>query len=56
MIHAADLGSTARPYHIARKWSSQICEEFFNQGDIEVSMGLPISFNCDRRLVNIPKS
>ena len=31
-------------------------QEFFTQGDVERSMGLEVSFGCDRRSVRIPSS
>ena len=31
-------------------------DEFWNQGDKEKNLHLPISFLCDRNTVNIPKS
>jgi hypothetical protein len=33
-----------------------VCEEFFNQGDIERQNGLTISMFCDRETTDIPKS
>jgi hypothetical protein len=33
-----------------------VCEEFFNQGDIEKDKGMPVSMYCDRDNTNIAKS
>ncbi len=48
MLHSADISNPTKPWAIATRWSDYIVEEFFNQGDIEQSMGLPVSPNCNR--------
>ncbi len=56
ILHAADIAHPAKPWDIEVKWSNLIFQEFFNQGDKEKSMNLPVSFLCDRETTLIPKS
>lgn len=56
LVHLADVAHPAKPWYIEQKWSDLIFEEFFNQGDLEKSMNLPVSFLCDRETTDIPKS
>ena len=39
---------------LSRQWSFKIMEEFFQQGDLEKSSDLPVSFLCDRKTTKIP--
>ena len=34
MLHCADLSNPTKPYHIYERWSKNITEEFFIQGDL----------------------
>ena len=54
-IHAADLGHNAKLFKISIKWVELLSEEFWLQGDKEKSLGISVSFLCDRNKVNIPK-
>ena len=56
IIHAADISNPTKPLPIYREWAQRCVEEFFKQGDLEKQLGLPISFNCDRNTVSLPKS
>lgn len=56
IVHVSDISHPAKPWEIELKWSDLIFKEFFNQGDKEKSMNIPVSFLCDRETVNIPKS
>ena len=56
VLHIGDIAHPAKPWSIEIKWSNLIYKEFFNQGDTEKSLGLPISFLCDRDTTSIPKS
>ncbi len=56
IVHVADIAHPAKTWEIELKWSNLIFKEFFNQGDREKSMNLPISFLCNRETTNIPKS
>jgi 3',5'-cyclic-nucleotide phosphodiesterase/cAMP-specific phosphodiesterase 4 len=55
-LKCADLGHSAKTLDLHRKWSELVCEEFFNQGDLEKSKYLPVSMYCDRDSTNVPKS
>ena len=56
IIHAADISNPTKPLPIYQEWAQRCVEEFFRQGDLEKQLGLPISFNCDRNSVSLPKS
>ena len=56
LIHAADLGHNTRKFDISLKWVELLSEEFWMQGDMERSKGIPISFLCDRNKIDIPGS
>ena len=55
-VHAADVSTQCRPFGIAVEWTWLLFEEFFNQGDLEKSQNLPVSFLCDRTTTHISKS
>lgn len=55
-LKCADVGHAAKSKELHEHWTSLICEEFFNQGDIERSQGMPISMYCDRLTTDLPKS
>ena len=56
IMHTCDILNPARPWEICLKWANLIFEEYFAQGDLERSLGLPISPLCDRLTVVIPSS
>ena len=56
LIHAADLGHNCKRFDISLEWVSLLMEEFWQQGDIEKSKGIPISFLCDREKIDVPNS
>ena len=39
-----------------RKWIEGVMAEFFMQGDAERELALPISVNCNRDEVSVPKA
>lgn len=55
-IKCADLGHAAKEIEFHNKWCSLLIQEFFQQGDTEKELGLPISMYCDRQDTDIPKS
>ena len=55
-IHSADLAHNTKLFNISLKWVELLSEEFWLQGDKEKSMGLNISFLCDRKNTNVPSS
>jgi hypothetical protein len=56
VLHFADIAHPAKPWDIELKWSELIFKEFFNQGDKEKALKLPVSFLCDRDTTSVPKS
>ena len=56
LIHCADLGHNCKKYEISKKWVKELCEEFWSQGDKEKSLGIPVSFLCDREKIDVPSS
>jgi len=56
MIHLADLAHNTKLFDISLKWVELLSEEFWRQGDLEKEKNLPVSFLCDRNVVNIPQS
>ena len=55
-LKTADLSHAAKNDDLHRKWTDLVCEEFFNQGDKEKSLGQPVSMYCDRETTDVPKS
>ena len=56
LIHAADLGHNCKKFEISIKWVEILCNEFWIQGDMEKKKGIPVSFLCDRDVIDVPAS
>jgi len=56
MLHCADLSNPTKPLQIYQKWTNRVMNEFFQQGDRELSEGLEVSPMCDRHKASIEKS
>jgi len=54
-IKCADINNSARPAHLSRKWTALVMAEFFDQGDAERSLNMPVSMFMDRETTSIPK-
>ena len=54
-IKAADIGHAAKKIDLHERWTLLVCEEFFQQGDMEKKLGLPVSMFCDRATTDIAK-
>ena len=52
-VHTADISNPAKPLALCLRWTEQVMEEFFRQGDLEASMGLPVSPFYDRHTTSI---
>lgn len=48
-LKCADLCNSCRPWSLSKRWTQQICEEFYRQGDLERKMNIKITPICDRR-------
>lgn len=55
VMKCADISNSVRPIHVSVKWADFLLAEFFSQGDLESSQGMPISPMMDRRSINKPK-
>lgn len=47
-LKCADLGNSCRPWSLSLRWTQQICEEFFRQGDYERKMKMRVTPIFDR--------
>ncbi|VDP38554.1 unnamed protein product [Soboliphyme baturini] len=56
IIHCCDISHPSKPWYIHLRWTKQLLEEFFRQGDQEAALGLPCSPLCDRHTVQMAKS
>ncbi|XP_071954007.1 3',5'-cyclic-AMP phosphodiesterase 4C-like isoform X2 [Antedon mediterranea] len=56
VIHCADLGNPAKVLSTYRKWTDQIMEEFFTQGDLEREKKMDISPMMDRHNASVEKT
>ena len=56
ITHIADIFHNYKKFEISLKWVELLSNEFWNQGDKEKKLGLPISFLCDRDNIDVPKS
>ena len=56
ITHIADLFHNYRKFEISLRWVELLSNEFWNQGDKEKELGIPISFLCDRNDIDVPKS
>lgn len=48
LLHAADISNPCRPLQLAHRFSNLVCIEFFQQGEKERALGLPITFSTER--------
>ena len=54
-LHTADLSNAAKPFNVYMSWTSKVMQEFWQQGDEERQLGVPISPMCDRYNCSIKK-
>ena len=55
-MHTCDVSIPSRDFHVVKKWTYLLFEEFFAQGDLEKEKGLPVSMLCDRNTTHVAKS
>ncbi|CAD8199035.1 unnamed protein product [Paramecium pentaurelia] len=56
LLHAADISNPFKPIKNYEQWTFRVLGEFWQQGDKEKDLGLPITMLCDRRTTNVAKS
>lgn len=56
LLHACDISNPTKPWSLCERWADLIITEFWQQGDRERKLGLPLSFLADRYSVNVAKS
>lgn len=56
MLHCCDISHPAKKWDLHFRWTSQLLEEFFLQGDKEKELGLPFSPLCDRKNTLVAES
>lgn len=56
LFRSADIGHSAKPWKIHEAWSMRVVQEFHDQGDSEIRLGLPVSPLCDRTDFKLGKS
>jgi len=47
-LKAADLGHAALPFDMHERWAFRLLNEFYEQGDEERQLGIPVSPMCER--------
>lgn len=55
-LHLADVSNPFKPFEASKAWAWRVLDEFFNQGDEEKKLGLPIGMLNDREKVDRPGS
>ncbi|KAI8611278.1 hypothetical protein BC830DRAFT_1068946 [Chytriomyces sp. MP71] len=56
LMKCADVSNPTKEWNICFRWCKLVLEEFMRQGDMEKSLGLPVSPFMDRENVNVPSS
>merc|ERR1719265_1774645 len=52
ILHSADVSNPCRTWEVSRDWAMKVVEEFFNQGDKERDLDIPVQFLNDRHKLN----
>ncbi|KAF2357625.1 3'5'-cyclic nucleotide phosphodiesterase N-terminal [Trinorchestia longiramus] len=56
VLHCCDISHPSKDWSVHQRWTSQLLEEFFRQGDREHELGLPYSPLCDRKNTLVAES
>ncbi len=56
IVHAADIGSVIKEWDVYRKWIDMLFIEFYQQGDVEKSLGLEVASFMDRDVSSPPQA
>ncbi|XP_041359600.1 high affinity cAMP-specific 3',5'-cyclic phosphodiesterase 7A-like isoform X2 [Gigantopelta aegis] len=54
-LKCADICNPCRTWKISKVWSEKVCEEFFNQGDTEWAIDIPVTPVCDKQSTTVAK-
>jgi len=54
-LHAADISNPTKSRPLMMRWTERVMKEFWNQGDKESQLGLPISAFMDRSNPQVPQ-
>mmetsp|Transcript_91606 Transcript_91606/g.142943 ORF Transcript_91606/g.142943 Transcript_91606/m.142943 type:complete len:977 (+) Transcript_91606:52-2982(+) len=55
-LHFSDVSNPMKPFRICQEWAWRVLDEFFDQGDEEKELGLPVGMLNDRDKINRPHS
>jgi len=55
-LHLADVSNPLKPFEICAAWAWRVLDEFFDQGDEEKQLSIPVGMLNDRSTVNRPGS
>eukprot|EP00762_Andalucia_godoyi_P001604 ANDGO_00246.mRNA.1 3' len=55
ILKCADISNVVRPFRVYEKWVRCLTAEFFNQGDAEKTLHIPVSPLMDRDTTSIPE-
>lgn len=53
VVHMADLNNPTKPWDVCYTWTGLLYIEFFEQGDKEKELGIPVGMLNDRNTINI---
>lgn len=56
LLHCADVSNPTKPKRLQDRWAECVTAEFWEQGDREVALGLPVSPGFDRRTTSLAMS
>ncbi|XP_071527973.1 dual specificity calcium/calmodulin-dependent 3',5'-cyclic nucleotide phosphodiesterase 1A-like isoform X3 [Panulirus ornatus] len=56
VLHCCDISHPSKSWALHERWTTQLLEEFFRQGDKERELGLPYSPLCDRNNTLVAES
>merc|ERR1711881_496743 len=55
-LHFADVSNPLKPFTICKAWAWRVLDEFFDEGDEQKRLGIPVGMLNDRSKVNRPGS
>lgn len=55
-LHFSDVSNPLKPFNICQAWAWRVLDEFFDQGDEEKKLGIPVGMLNDRDKINRPGS